>query len=99
MRNVDGQLSFTINNCNETEYKVEAEIIVLKDRDCTINSPIVHGNKPALIYGQNISIQPSVPGREDTPHMRKHYLGHLDPFGVGLPVRVVSLVLHPTLQV
>ncbi|SLK16013.1 Phosphoadenosine phosphosulfate reductase family protein [Paenibacillus sp. RU5A] len=79
MRNVDGQLSFTINDCNETEYKVEAELIVLRDRDCTMNSPIVHGNKPELIYGQNICIQPSVPGREDTPHMRKHYLGHLDP--------------------
>ncbi|WP_269056297.1 hypothetical protein, partial [Paenibacillus tundrae] len=49
MRNVDGQLSFTINDCNETEYKVEAELIVLRDRDCTMNSPIVHGNKPELI--------------------------------------------------
>ncbi|MCM3130180.1 MULTISPECIES: phosphoadenosine phosphosulfate reductase family protein [unclassified Paenibacillus] len=74
----NGQLTLSFETEN-VEIKVEREIDIIRDRDCTINTPVNHGNKPLPIYGNRISIIPTLPGRTDTPHMRKHYLEKTDP--------------------
>lgn len=38
---------------------------VLKDKDCTINTPVVLGVQDSPIYGKGISIKPRVDGRKD----------------------------------
>lgn len=78
MSNVTGQLTLSFDS-EDTEIAVLKEVEVLRDRDCTIDTPIIHGQKPETIYGKGIKIYPTYPGRTDTPHMLKYYLNNLDP--------------------
>lgn len=78
MGKVTGQLTLSFDS-EETEITVVPEIAVIRDRDCTIETPVVHGVKPEPIYGKGIKIFPSVPGKTNTPHMMKYYLNNLDP--------------------
>lgn len=51
----------------------------IRDRDCTINTPVIRGVKDKPIYGKGIKIKPRVPGRRDTNHMKDIYLEELLP--------------------
>lgn len=52
---------------------------VLKDKDCTINTPVVLGVQDSPIYGKGISIKPRVDGRKDSKHFESIYLPELLP--------------------
>ena len=52
---------------------------VMRDIDCTKDTPIRYGHKDMPIYGKGIKIKPRVPGRSDTEHFRKIYLPELFP--------------------
>lgn len=52
---------------------------VLKDKDCTINTPVVLGVQDSPIYGKGISIKPRVDGRKDSKHFESIYLSELLP--------------------
>lgn len=75
-----GQLTFSFDsNSDEMKIAIVNNVEVLRDRDCTIDSPLIHGYMPVPIYGKGIRIYPKYAGRTDTPHMLKHYLNNLDP--------------------
>ena len=40
----------------------------LKDRDCTIDTPVTLGRQDDPIYGKGIRIRPRIDGRKDTKH-------------------------------
>ena len=63
---MEGQLSFF-----KDDY--------IKDKDCTINTPVTLGNKDTSIYGKGVSIKPRVDGRTDSEHFKKIYLQELLP--------------------
>ena len=63
---MEGQLSFF-----KDEY--------IKDKDCTVNTPIVKGFEDAPIYGKGIRLKPGIKGRTDSEHFRKIYLQELLP--------------------
>lgn len=65
-RKMKGQLSFF-----KDDY--------IKDKDCTINTPVTLGNKDTSIYGKGVSIKPRVDGRTDSEHFKKIYLQELLP--------------------
>ena len=52
---------------------------VLKDKDCTIDTPVVLGVQDSPIYGKGISIKPRVDGRKDSKHFESIYLPELLP--------------------
>lgn len=52
---------------------------VLKDKDCTIETPVTFGNPDIPVYGQGIRIFPWVEGRRYTKHFRDIYLDELLP--------------------
>lgn len=52
---------------------------VLKDKDCTINTPVVLGVQDSPIYGKGVSIKPRVDGRKDSKHFESIYLPELLP--------------------
>ena len=52
---------------------------VLKDKDCTIQTPVVLGVKDAPIYGKGVVIKPRVDGRKDSKHFESIYLPELFP--------------------
>lgn len=52
---------------------------VMRDIDCTKDTPIRYGYKDTAIYGKGIRIRPHIPGRSDTEHFRKIYLPELFP--------------------
>ena len=43
----------------------------IRDRDCTILTPVIHGAEVEPIYGKGVNIKPRVPGRLDSEHFRK----------------------------
>lgn len=49
----------------------------LKDRDCTIDTPIIYGGKDEPIYGKGVRIRPRIPGRTDSKHFNDIYLERL----------------------
>ena len=51
----------------------------IRDIDCTVNTPIMHGWKDDSIYGKGVRIKPGVPGRTDTEYMKKVFLPKLLP--------------------
>ncbi len=51
----------------------------IKDRDCTMDTPIFYGRPERPVYGQGVPIRPRVLGRTDTEHKRKIYLEQLFP--------------------
>lgn len=52
---------------------------VLKDKDCTIQTPVVLGVKDAPICGKGVVIKPRVDGRKDSKHFESIYLPELFP--------------------
>ena len=52
---------------------------VLKDKDCTMDTPVVLGVQDSPIYGKGISIKPRVDGRKDSKHFESIYLTELLP--------------------
>ena len=52
---------------------------VLKDKDCTIVTPVTLGNPDIPVHGQGIRIYPRTIGRTDTKHFRDIYLSELLP--------------------
>ena len=62
---VPGQISF-----------IEPDFV--KDTDCTVNTPILHG-KDANIYGQGKVIKPRLLGRTESKHFEQIYLSGLLP--------------------
>lgn len=51
----------------------------IKDRDCTVFTPVIHGLQADPIYGKEVCITPKVCGRTDSRHFREKFLGHLFP--------------------
>lgn len=51
----------------------------IKDRECTMKTPVIHGKKDAPIYGKGKRIAPRVPGRRDSVHFQNIYLDALLP--------------------
>ena len=51
----------------------------IKDIDCTVDTPVVRGNKDKPIYGTGKRIKPRVQGRRETKHMEEIYLEELLP--------------------
>ena len=51
----------------------------LKDSECSIETPLVHGMQDEVIYGKGIRLKPSVPGRNDSEHFKKIFLPELLP--------------------
>lgn len=52
---------------------------VLKDKDCTIETPVILGNPDIPVYGQGVRIFSRVEGRKDTKHFKNIYLDELLP--------------------
>lgn len=52
---------------------------VLKDKDCTMDTPVVLGVQDSPIYRKGISIKPKVDGRKDSKHFENIYLPELLP--------------------
>ena len=52
---------------------------VIKDSECTIDTPVKMGVKDECIYGKGITIKPRIPGKCETPHQKKYYLPELLP--------------------
>lgn len=52
---------------------------VLKDSDCTIDTPVVFGHKDVSIYGEGVIIRPMVSKKPKTPYQKKYYLSELLP--------------------
>lgn len=57
----------------------EQAIEYIKDKDCTIDTPVLYGEAGHPIYGKGVGIKPRVPGRTDTDHMKTIYLSELLP--------------------
>lgn len=52
---------------------------IIKDSECTINTPVTRGLKDHHIYGSGHIIRPLIPGKAETPHQKKFYLPDLLP--------------------
>lgn len=52
---------------------------VLRDIDCTKDTPVIFGMKESPIYGEGVFIRPRVRGRIDSEHFKKIYLPELLP--------------------
>lgn len=51
----------------------------IRDRDCTVFTPVIRGAGTEPVYGKGISITPWVPGRLDSGHFREIFLERLFP--------------------
>lgn len=51
----------------------------IKDRDCTIHTPVIRGKEENPVYGKSIRIRPGLPGRMDTKYMKEVFLPELMP--------------------
>lgn len=58
---------------------LDNSIEYIRDKDCTIDTPVRYGKKRNPIYGKGVKIKPRRPGRTDTDHMNKIYLPELFP--------------------
>jgi hypothetical protein len=52
---------------------------LIKDRDCTIDTPVTLGIQDAPIYGKGIRLKPRIDGRKDSKHFAQIYLPELLP--------------------
>lgn len=52
---------------------------LIKDSECTKDTPVIHGKPEFPIYGKGIRINPRLPGRKDSKYMEKIYLPELLP--------------------
>ena len=51
----------------------------IKDKDCTIDTPVVLGVPDSPVYGKGVKIKPRIPGRIDSEHFKKIFLPELLP--------------------
>lgn len=51
----------------------------IKDMDCTVDTPVILGNRDAPVYGTGKRIKPRVEGRKDSKHFEEIYLNELLP--------------------
>ena len=51
----------------------------IKDKDCTIDTPVIFGKEKVPIYGNGVHIRPMIEGRTDSEHFKKIYLQELLP--------------------
>lgn len=52
---------------------------VVKDAECSPDTPLIHGNLKKPIYGQGVEIEPLYPGKRETEYDKKIYLPKLLP--------------------
>jgi 3'-phosphoadenosine 5'-phosphosulfate sulfotransferase (PAPS reductase)/FAD synthetase len=52
---------------------------IIRDVDCTIDTPIKYGGPVEPLYGKNVEIRPRIKGRRETAHDKKHFLEKLPP--------------------
>ena len=52
---------------------------MIRDADCTKDTPVTWGKEKVPIYGQGVRIQPHTLGRTDSDHFKKIYLSELLP--------------------
>ena len=52
---------------------------ILKDKDCTKDTPVILGIQDYPIYGEGVKIKPKTMGRMDSEHFKKIYLPELFP--------------------
>ena len=55
------------------------EMSIIRDIDCTINTPVVLGQPKQAIYGKGIPIRPRYPGKRESATDKKIYLEQLLP--------------------
>lgn len=55
------------------------EPIYIKDRDCTIATPIMRGKPDTPVYGHGVRITPRIPSKMETAHDKEVYLSELLP--------------------
>lgn len=60
---------------------------ILKDSECTKDTPVVYGKQDLPMYGKGFRIKPKIPGRKDSEHMKKVFLPVL------LPLEEYDLVI------
>lgn len=53
--------------------------MIIKDIDCTKDTPVILGHPDKTIYGKGINIKPRIEGRRDSEHFKKIYLPELLP--------------------
>lgn len=51
----------------------------IKDSSCTKDTPVIYGKADRPVYGHGQRIRPRIPGRNDTPYLKKIYLERLFP--------------------
>lgn len=51
----------------------------IKDLDCTVETPVIHGIEDKPIYGTGRKIKPRLHGRKDSKHFENIYLDELLP--------------------
>lgn len=51
----------------------------INDRDCTRETPVIHGGPDEPIYGTGKRLTPRLPGRTDSDHMKNIFLSELLP--------------------
>ncbi len=51
----------------------------INDRDCTRDTPVIHGGPDEPIYGTGRRLTPRIPGRTDSEHMKRIFLPKLLP--------------------
>lgn len=59
----------------------------IKDRDCTIYTPVIRGKEENPVYGKGIRVRPGLPGRMDTKYMKDVFLPEL------LPLEAYDLIV------
>lgn len=52
---------------------------MLRDMDCTKDTPVVLGVQDEAVYGKGVRIKPRIDGRKDTKHFKDIYLSELLP--------------------
>lgn len=76
-RVLEGQLDlFSFFGMEEGTKEI---IEVIRDRDCTVDTPIIMGHPDKPVYGKGKKIAPKYRGRKDTKHFEKIYLPELLP--------------------
>ena len=51
----------------------------IKDKDCTVDTPVAYGKEERGVYGRNVRFRPRVPGKRKTSTDKKNYLKRLLP--------------------
>lgn len=60
-------------------YDLTTLPIFVKDRDCTVDTPVIWGKEAEPVYGKGECITPRIPCRTDSEHFKSIYLDKLLP--------------------